>query len=178
MGRWAHPRVGGENVSQFAARPWNTGSSPRGRGKPALGKARANRRRLIPAWAGKTRSEFHRSPALPAHPRVGGENPNQRSARPASRWLIPAWAGKTYGTPGRASSRAAHPRVGGENGFNVVVVVVHCGSSPRGRGKPGAVNWSYRSGRLIPAWAGKTQRLFLASLVRAAHPRVGGENSR
>ena len=50
------------------------------------------------------------------------------------------------------------------------------GSSPRGRGKPThAIRVSLNS-RLIPAWAGKTGILSVASCGKPAHPRVGGEN--
>ena len=52
------------------------------------------------------------------------------------------------------------------------------GSSPRGRGKPlDAVDESLDE-RLIPAWAGKTATTMGESLDDAAHPRVGGENTR
>ena len=70
----AHPRVGGENAYADKEDVSGTGSSPRGRGK-RLGRDRAcRRRRLIPAWAGKTTS-FHAWGSNPAaHPRVGGEN--------------------------------------------------------------------------------------------------------
>ena len=91
------------------------GSSPRGRGKRVFDAEPDVRRGLIPAWAGKTRSQGCRGCSTPAHPRVGGENheiatsadltagssprgrgkrnhdvaPNRRAG------LIPAWAGKT-----------------------------------------------------------------------------------
>ena len=50
----AHPRVGGENLSEDDSGFWRLGSSPRGRGKPRARAARCSRRGLIPAWAGKT----------------------------------------------------------------------------------------------------------------------------
>ena len=68
--------------------------------------------------------------------------------------------------------------MGGENVRGLKAVEEVPGSSPRGRGKP----WSWRlgsvKGRLIPAWAGKTQGRTRSSSRRAAHPRVGGENAR
>ena len=51
---WAHPRVGGENVSLSSARGLSPGSSPRGRGKLGGPPRFPARFRLIPAWAGKT----------------------------------------------------------------------------------------------------------------------------
>ena len=56
IGRRAHPRVGGENCAITRARAIVEGSSPRGRGKRCGQHARSRIRRLIPAWAGKTRS--------------------------------------------------------------------------------------------------------------------------
>ncbi len=51
-----HPRVGGENMAQFAMLFWNSGPSPRGRGKHVADERAVCRERAIPAWAGKTRS--------------------------------------------------------------------------------------------------------------------------
>ena len=52
------------------------------------------------------------------------------------------------------------------------------GSSPRGRGKPGAVTVGAWARGLIPAGAGKTLCV-ACQLVRVwAHPRGGGENGR
>ena len=53
--RRVYPRVGGGNDRQAASTSARRGLSPRGRGKPAMGAARAYRRRSIPAWAGETR---------------------------------------------------------------------------------------------------------------------------
>ena len=70
----AHPRVGGENRSRSSTSRRYGGSSPRGRGKrqrtPRVGLAK----RLIPAWAGKTRLGLPNHAFDRAHPRVGGEN--------------------------------------------------------------------------------------------------------
>ena len=70
----AHPRVCGENPSNASPRSFECGSSPRVRGKLALTALDAPPRRLIPACAGKTASSRVRRKALPAHPRVCGEN--------------------------------------------------------------------------------------------------------
>ena len=113
--RWAHPRVGGENMRVIEDVPAVTGSSPRGRGKPCTWRSTSPPARLIPAWAGKT--AYTRRPLQPigAHPRVGGENswiatnsPGSPGSSPRGRGkrhpqeagqrlrgLIPAWAGKT-----------------------------------------------------------------------------------
>ena len=53
---WAHPRVGGENLGVRVKKELTLGSSPRGRGKPSGCFPCRCLKRLIPAWAGKTRS--------------------------------------------------------------------------------------------------------------------------
>ena len=171
----AHPRVGGENVREMRFLTPDEGSSPRGRGKPrrkpgnalrggssprGRGKrprrnARRHRRRLIPAWAGKTAPVGAASAPSKAHPRVGGENsdmtviavaatgssPRGRGKRRASLLpdpplrLIPAWAGKTAPPCMMLRGLAAHPRVGGENRARARQQSFPRGSSPRGRGK-------------------------------------------
>ena len=90
--------------------------------------------------------------------------------------LIPAWAGKTSSTPGPTPTPGAHPRVGGENSPTMGRSRLGAGSSPRGRGKPGTSCAACQPIRLIPAWAGKTDAKVWNDLVKAAHPRVGGEN--
>ena len=115
--------------------------------------------------------------SVQAHPRVGGENADGSQGElrgygssPRGRgklvlsWpgqtgmrLIPAWAGKTPRRYRRMTSAWAHPRVGGENGMLRLELANHCGSSPRGRGKPPARLRGVETVRLIPAWAGKTE---------------------
>ena len=153
---------------------------------------------LIPAWAGKTRAHNNTHTEDKAHPRVGGENllPGYEALKsygssPRGRGklnkdkqiiiksrLIPAWAGKTPSPGIPCCGSWAHPRVGGENRSCPVGGVGPCGSSPRGRGKPGSRR-NARSGHgLIPAWAGKTSIASFSMKATPAHPRVGGENSR
>ena len=52
--RSAHPRAGGENLVTTLVEALPQGSSPRGRGKPHARRSPRDRRRLIPARAGKT----------------------------------------------------------------------------------------------------------------------------
>ena len=112
---WAHPRVGGENGLRSRLDLAPVGSSPRGRGKLGHLIGRGKFWRLIPAWAGKTRSRTGLRGCWAAHPRVGGENspkcrmwvtsggssPRGRGKRTVplphlgGAGLIPAWAGKT-----------------------------------------------------------------------------------
>jgi len=68
-----HPRVGGEqdNVSKTDAH--DSGSSPRGRGTVAPPEIAADANRVIPAWAGNSRTISVSSARSSGHPRVGGE---------------------------------------------------------------------------------------------------------
>ena len=75
------------------------------------------------------------------------------------------------------NAAVAHPRVGGENFVEPGLPASGAGSSPRGRGKQPMVRNGRIHGGLIPAWAGKTGILSVASCGKPAHPRVGGENT-
>ena len=66
----------------------------------------------------------------------------------------------------------------GENDVDEAATAVQTGSSPRVRGKPGAVAGVERPRRLIPACAGKTLGTVRTGRPTSAHPRVCGENSR
>ena len=70
----AHPRVGGENWANNVTPVIDSGSSPRGRGKPKRAVKSRLCDRLIPAWAGKTLWLQSIDWGEGAHPRVGGEN--------------------------------------------------------------------------------------------------------
>ena len=111
----AHPRSRGENRCLIRGVRCEAGSSPLTRGKRDREHADYDKRRLIPAHAGKTSSVGTVKPRDPAHPRSRGENdeassilgnlagssPLTRGKRHQSltnmgvRRLIPAHAGKT-----------------------------------------------------------------------------------
>ena len=112
---WAHPRMGGENVTRYMCDSMLAGSSPHGRGKP-LGIV-DNRPRFgrIPAWAGKTRSTISEAWSSPAHPRAGGENRSVRSGRTHSGGSSPHGRGKRPTTSHQLEHMGAHPRMGEEN---------------------------------------------------------------
>ena len=151
----AHPRAGGENLSEDDSGFWRLGSSPRGRGKQRLGEREHGGNRLIPVRAGKTPLRPRIGVRQGAHPRAGGENPTRpkvtcslsgssprgRGKRAISQissehtGLIPARAGKTFGGWWLVLARRAHPRAGGENDDYEVIIDKGEGSSPRGRGK-------------------------------------------
>ena len=192
----AHPRAGGENPLRTELRVKYTGSSPRGRGKPAAANDASAPVGLIPARAGKTRTPHAPSPRHRAHPRAGGENVWERVAlgeavgssprgrgKPAvscpyeaAYGLLPARAGKTSERARDVALHEAHPRAGGENPRRQSRRTRGRGSSPRGRGKLWVWVCAGGCGRLIPARAGKTGLRVQAGTAQPAHPRAGGEN--
>ena len=156
-----------------------------------------NRWRSIPAWAGKPVMPSPDRWRLAVHPRVGGEttegasrstaiegpSPRGRGNRDDSDRVrrrsgsIPAWAGKPrQGLSCRARGQV-HPRVGGETPDLWFRVIHDTGPSPRGRGNHPAQNDGGRSGRSIPAWAGKPTTRPRRMVTRRVHPRVGGETA-
>ena len=156
---------------------------------------RQNRRRITPAWAGKSGSGLPEDNALRDHPRVGGEKapsativsfalgspPRGRGKdaiqRHASRCvgITPAWAGKSIGVMCVRHDHRDHPRVGGEKCALLRILPLTLGSPPRGRGKVSVLLNNDFHIRITPAWAGK--RCFQIGLFhrRRDHPRVGGE---
>ena len=193
----AHPRVCGENSSREGRAHPLGGSSPRVRGKLGGPLYSAESCRLIPACAGKTLVGGEDADAAGAHPRVCGENqdlgvldltetgssPRVRGkqrhpqARPDEAGLIPACAGKTSLARSAPQMRRAHPRVCGENLRDGGGDEVPPGSSPRVRGKLGAVRSRLDRLGLIPACAGKTPGSAGGGSRGSAHPRVCGENA-
>ena len=179
-----------------AGSAWRFGSSPLARGKHGGHEVRRQRRRLIPARAGKTPSPPSRRARSKAHPRSRGENAHltrlneagvgssplargkqsPRYARGRRIGLIPARAGKTSGSRATAVRRAAHPRSRGENFPACLRRKSSCGSSPLARGKRVRAGRRRGRGRLIPARAGKTVGGRVLAHVTPAHPRSRGEN--
>ena len=151
----AHPRVCGENGRMGGTPGRPSGSSPRVRGKLGEREGGEVGPGLIPACAGKTRRHAAASDRARAHPRVCGEN--------------------RRGTSSPLSGCGSSPRVRGKL-LVVRVAQHHRGSSPRVRGKPAHRRDRGRRGGLIPACAGKTDRLHWTTPPRRAHPRVCGEN--
>ena len=110
-----HPRVCGEHSAEVTRTCWVRGSSPRMRGArvPKVWLRLGNR--IIPAYAGSTRTCGARGTSSRDHPRVCGEHaplpdvsnpltgssPRMRGARPVLearlrlRGIIPAYAGST-----------------------------------------------------------------------------------
>ena len=194
---WAHPRSRGENGTQRTLRQTPPGSSPLTRGKLGETSRPSRAAGLIPAHAGKTGSRRPRRCRARAHPRSRGENADRRAwalrmvgSSPLTRGkhralgrrrrpggLIPAHAGKTTEARTWPPPRPAHPRSRGENVAHYRRAGLQAGSSPLTRGKRDCLAVSLRTGRLIPAHAGKTSSIRPTRDSTAAHPRSRGENS-
>ena len=192
----AHPRVCGENRAFDVLSIGRMGSSPRMRGKRSSLHSNLVEDGLIPAHAGKTTKAQEIATQWPAHPRACGENsvPVEKScirggSSPRMRGklvllesgqglagLIPAHAGKTTGALTLETVYRAHPRACGENGRFNIVHSARGGSSPRMRGKRGALSYEDLRRRLIPAHAGKTAKISSLGFIVWAHPRACGEN--
>ena len=107
-------------------------------------------------------------------PRGRGKVHHRRGAG-CSRGITPAWAGKSPHTSEGSVRCGDHPRVGGEKHKEESSVMELQGSPPRGRGKEYASSRWYHSGRITPAWAGKSASLDFFGFLLGDHPRVGGE---
>ena len=191
-----HPRIRGEHpvcTTPTCAKP---GSSPHTRG--ALGACSASIlvRRIIPAYAGSTSSPLCMKCASPDHPRIRGEHsllshkfnpqigssPHTRGAQPpgasggVDAGIIPAYAGST--TSGRVwrCRRRDHPRIRGEHQSEEGKGRGRSGSSPHTRGAPSVISPARYVSRIIPAYAGSTDRLAKAMANHRDHPRIRGEH--
>ena len=112
----------------------------------------------------------------------GGSSPLTRGKRSvqftegSATGLIPAHAGKTKPTARTTRGRGAHPRSRGENAGSRRCGQRPQGSSPLTRGKPSSSSARVSAIGLIPAHAGKTNKVILEGVVGRAHPRSRGEN--
>ncbi len=173
----AHPRIRGEHPAYQWVRFPSDGSSPHTRGAHGQRLTRKDWHRLIPAYAGSTRTSPVSAPASTAHPRIRGEHsadedvghacsgssPHTRGAplangasQPAGR-LIPAYAGSTLKATSKPSTNPAHPRIRGEHVNAIPDSHYSDGSSPHTRGAHHSVNPLHQLTRLIPAYAGSTR---------------------
>ena len=152
-----HPRACGANGTLLiSARPLG-GSSPRMRGKPRGSGNAVHGRRIIPAHAGQTTSNYTAKMKAADHPRacganrtlnngsnvVNGSSPRMRGKPGHGQFsfrverIIPAHAGQTPTCSASTCATTDHPRACGANRAPVVPSAARGGSSPRMRGKRG-----------------------------------------
>ena len=152
---------------------------------------------IIPAYAGSTRRGARRRSPGWDHPRVCGEHtstlsawtivlgssPRMRGARTPQRdarrrpRIIPAYAGSTSRPARRRTAPRDHPRVCGEHSGQSDALSRSKGSSPRMRGARRAHERRSPKGRIIPAYAGSTDRRGRWRRRGRDHPRVCGEHT-
>ena len=173
------------------------GSPPRGRGKENTPFRGWTKKRITPAWAGKSAAVSAAAALSWDHPRVGGEKfllcrcaPDRPGSPPRGRGkdiqctngkraqrITPAWAGKSSALCLGRFGGWDHPRVGGEKPFFWPTLRFLRGSPPRGRGKVCIASGLRVSDGITPAWAGKSHFWDCQKGVKKDHPRVGGEKS-
>ena len=153
--------------------------------------------RIIPAHAGQTEQKALPHIFATDHPRACGANtiafgeffvgsgssPRMRGKQTGSPDLadsvriIPAHAGQTWGPCREDGPEPDHPRACGANKYPMICHAGRFGSSPRMRGKPGALNVPHSSSRIIPAHAGQTLRCCCRRCDIPDHPRACGANN-
>ena len=153
--------------------------------------------RIIPAHAGQTRARQRQRHSRPDHPRAcganflradyfvnrGGSSPRMRGKllrecrKNMDRRIIPAHAGQTDCHTSNCICNWDHPRACGANKPSELPNLSLPGSSPRMRGKQGAMVCRKVSARIIPAHAGQTGTLPGRWSVSSDHPRACGANS-
>ena len=129
-----HPRMGGEKTEDEFLAAVAKGSPPHGRGKGKNKRALQSKRRITPAWAGKSGCRPAWVSGSGDHPRMGGEKilrqilrppvlgspPHGRGkaalrpGAPGPPRITPAWAGKSHDVEIIAIPVQDHPRMGGE----------------------------------------------------------------
>ena len=171
-----HPRIRGEHPTRSPPDDTSQGSSPHTRGAHLAVGVQGVGDRIIPAYAGSTKSPCRRSSNAPDHPRIRGEHekwgrarrpglgssPHTRGAprgpleRGVSHRIIPAYAGSTSGVSFLSCSDGDHPRIRGEHFRSSLTGSAGSGSSPHTRGALVPRHRRKRGCGIIPAYAGST----------------------
>ena len=192
-----HPRIRGEHDDSDQYSIDGLGSSPHTRGARSQLISPAFSSRIIPAYAGSTRSPSSSSPGRADHPRIrgehdpgvvgvpedGGSSPHTRGApgsgldpAPQGR-IIPAYAGSTTYDKTGSYLEPDHPRIRGEHFLWWWSLSEAAGSSPHTRGAPHDFRYHHDPRRIIPAYAGSTASPSTSSAAFADHPRIRGEHA-
>ena len=90
--------------------------------------------------------------------------------------IIPAYAGSTRPARPDWPSRTDHPRIRGEHETDVEIWSERSGSSPHTRGAPLRGGASLSRARIIPAYAGSTEKGKTFTTRKGDHPRIRGEH--
>ena len=153
---WDHPRVCGENITLSYRLRSLSGSPPRMRGKRFRVAAEGCRKRITPAYAGKTKPTCKPPSAKKDHPRVCGENYSVTALHRRVKGSPPRMRGKLSLIMPTVLNSEDHPRVCGENTASSLTAQNRIGSPPRMRGKRANKTAEVGVFRITPAYAGKT----------------------
>ena len=130
-----HPRIRGEHSAASPSTSKAAGSSPHTRGAQSTVNAMTSGGRIIPAYAGSTRTSSLMMDESADHPRIRGEHeglragvlgflgssphtrgaPSARNIAIGSTGIIPAYAGSTTARRASPSVSTDHPRIRGEH---------------------------------------------------------------
>ena len=153
---------------------------------------------ITPAYAGKRLHRFDHCRLQRDHPRICGEKslprqctchpwgspPHMRGKEQAFRLdaselgITPAYAGKSCRGKQRRACQRDHPRICGEKLFFCWFASARLGSPPHMRGKVGVGVLVCASGRITPAYAGKSDTVQAKLCMLLDHPRICGEKRR
>ena len=92
------------------------------------------------------------------------------------RGIIPAYAGQTWFLYSNHIITEDHPRIRGTNKDTQQLSKVFIGSSPHTRDKRYRNSHQRSYGRIIPAYAGQTERRIYTIRIQGDHPRIRGTN--
>ena len=157
-----------------------------------------DKRRITPAYAGKSGSWSSYCMHRWDHPRVCGEKfpvsrelvrnegspprmrgkENLHGGRAALKGITPAYAGKSFSSGHEKGLVWDHPRVCGEKGQRPDSREQNQGSPPRMRGKAQRRAGSARGSGITPAYAGKRLMHANGFCWPRDHPRVCGEKTK
>ena len=168
------------------------------RGKESPQQYTTGRRRITPAHAGKSRTVWFGITGKRDHPRTCGEKtgatinnlrqagspPHMRGKDTEKRRLLhearitPAHAGKSRCARKRKNGKKDHPRTCGEKVDGGRNRSRQMGSPPHMRGKVSPFPSCSLTGRITPAYAGKSMLTTSGDSWHTDHPRICGEKGK
>ena len=190
-----HPRLCGEKLLFILFLILGLGSPPPMRGKGMRTTKASPNQRITPAYAGKSRFFAYCSTCTRDHPRLCGEKifslfshaPHTGSPPPMRGKvnqalpacvpcrITPAYAGKSQCVETSLKLHRDHPRLCGEKVHGQAQRFLEGGSPPPMRGKACHEGGTPLFGRITPAYAGKSFRLWKKQPILRDHPRLCGE---
>ena len=165
------------------------------RGKVKQDDSTLYRRRITPAYAGKSYLAAVLQGFQQDHPRLCGEKkltfenykeiegsppPMRGKGKRKMKFekymrITPAYAGKSFHVPANGLCYRDHPRLCGEKRRSTLRSLLTLGSPPPMRGKASKYKQFVKNKRITPAYAGKSIHLTALSKCNWDHPRLCGE---